>query len=182
MFPNSSSTEVAVSHYSNWSATNWVLAYLLLASTMLLVSLAVIWAIGAEQDGGRFYVASAAVGVLAATIQAVTLWLIARHADQFKWVVALALLVVAVTALAVRQRARSVWSVMHASDYYAPPVPTLLVAVPAGISAVIAVGVLIGDGANRLAASVPMAVGAFVALVVLVVVGGGAYAVAEAQR
>ena len=48
--------------------------------------------------------------------------------------------------------------------YYGLRVPKWVIRVPVLASAVIAVGVVIGDGVTRAAASIPMAVGLFVLL------------------
>lgn len=169
LFPNSSSAEVAVSHYSGWSATEWLLAYSALGMAVLAVAFAVACWIRAdyEEEVGLF-VAAVVTGIVAAVGQAYVLWQVARHIEQFKWVIGLVLVLVGATALAAHSTARAVEARLHGSPYGSWPVSTRwLVIVPAGISGVIAVGVLIGDGVTRAAAAVPMAVGAFVAAVAI---------------
>ncbi|BCN51560.1 hypothetical protein [Prescottella equi] len=159
MFP-SSSADVAVSHFSNWSTVNWVAAFAVLGLAFFAAWFAVGWlvddALGAD---GPLWV-GVVVGIVAVVMQAVTLWLTVRHIEQFKWAVTLALAVVGATALVARSASRA------AARYRASKAPALTVAVPAGISGVIAAGVLIGDGVTRAAAAIPVAVGTFVLLIV----------------
>lgn len=167
MFPNSS-TDVAVSHYSNWSLVNWLAAYAVLGLAVAVAALAVAWWITAEHsDGMQLYAGSGLAGLTATTTQAITLWLVARHIEKFSWVVVLALAFVGAVAVAAYAAARLAVGAAHGTGYYAPPAPKLTLAVPVGISGVISVGVIIGDGVTRVAASIPMAVGAFVAVVVV---------------
>ncbi|BCN46652.1 hypothetical protein RE943_48280 (plasmid) [Prescottella equi] len=163
MFP-SSSADVAVSHFSNWSTINWVAAFTVLG----LAFLAAWFAVGSIVDDalgadGPLWVGVLA-GIVAVVMQAVTLWLTVRHIEQFKWAVTLALAVVGATALVARNASRAAASARR--GYRASEAPALTVAVPAGISGVIAAGVLIGDGVTRAAAAIPVAVGTFVLLIV----------------
>jgi len=159
MFP-SSSADVAVSHFSNWSTANWVAAFAVLGLALFAAWFAVGWlvddALGAD---GPLWV-GVVVGVVAVVMQAVTLWLTVRHIEQFKWAVTLALAVVGATALVARNASRAAASTRR--GYRGAEAPPLTVAVPAGISGAIAVGVLIGDGVTRAAAAIPMAVGTLV--------------------
>ncbi|MBB1058846.1 hypothetical protein [Dietzia cinnamea] len=56
---------------------------------------------------------------------------------------------------------------MYRDSYYSPNVEVPMVAIPAGVSGVVALGVIIGDGATRAAASIPTTVVGVVGLVIL---------------
>lgn len=161
---SSSSADVAVSHFSNWSTVNWVAAFAVLGLALFAAWFAVGWIVddGLGSDGLLWV--GVVVGLVAVVMQVVTLWLTVRHIEQFKWSVTLALAVVGATALAARNASMAAASIYR--GYRVAEAPALTVAVPAGISGVIAVGVLIGDGVTRAAAAIPVAVGTFVALFV----------------
>ncbi len=100
------------------------------------------------------------------------MWQVARHIEQFRWVVALAVLVVGAVALVAHRAARTALVDVYRDSYYSPPsVEVPMVAIPAGVSGVVALGVIIGDGigdgTTRAAASIPTTVGGFVALVII---------------
>ncbi|MET4614151.1 lipopolysaccharide export LptBFGC system permease protein LptF [Rhodococcus sp. PvR044] len=176
-YADTSLQEVAVSHYSGWSTTDWLLAYSTLGAAVLAVAVAVACWVSAdyEEEGGLF-VAAVVAGIVATVGQAYALWQIARHIESFLWILVLAPVLVAATALAAHRTARAVEARLHGSPYGSSLVSKWLVIVPAGISGVIAVGVFIGDGVTRAAAAVPMAVGAFLTVVavgVLMVITSG---------
>lgn len=115
MFP-SSSADVAVSHFSNWSVANWILGYALLGIAVLLAGFAVsLWTSAKYTAPVGVYGWSVAAGVLAVVVEAVTLWQVARHIEQFRWVIALAVLVVAAVALVTHRPPARPWSMYTAS-------------------------------------------------------------------
>ena len=167
MFP-SSSADVAVSHFSNWSAANWIIGYALLGIAVLLAGFAVSLRTSAKYTAPvGVYGWSVAAGVLAVVVQAVTLWQVARHIEQFRWMIVLTVLVVAAVALVTYRAARTALVDVYRDSYYSPSVEVPMVAIPTGVSGVVALGVIIGDGATRAAASFPTTVGGFIVLVIL---------------
>lgn len=174
MFPRSSA-DVAVSHYSNWSTINWVAAFVVLGLVVLAVAVAVYQWIDTDSGGGITGVnpTSVVAGLGATVALAITLPLVARHIEQFKWVFLLALVVVGAVALAAYRAARRALSEV---SYYSQPVPKWTVVVPAAVAGVIAAVVVVVDGFTRAAASVPMTLEQFLAVVVV----GGVAAVAYA--
>lgn len=168
----SSSVEVAVSHYTSWSAGNWFLGYAVIGVAVVLAAVAVgLWIVGkSNEDDLRVLAVAAVFGVVSAMSGAIAFWKVARHIEQFKWVFLLGLVIVGGVTLACRWAARSDRVNTFLPSYYVRR-SALTYAIPAGVSGVIVLGVCIGDGANRLAASVPMAVGTFVGLMAAGVLG-----------
>ncbi|QHE73553.1 hypothetical protein [Rhodococcus sp. WAY2] len=162
LFPYSNS-DVAVSHYSDWSFSHWLFAGAVLLASVLLTVIAVgLWTAAIPEDNIVLYAGSAGVGTLAVVLQATSLWQIARHIELYRVVVFLALAVVVAVVVSVRSTVRNEPS--GTRGYYGLRVPKWVIRVPVLASAVIAVGVVIGDGVTRAAASIPMAVGLFVLL------------------
>ncbi len=181
-YPSSSSVEVAVSHYTSWSAANWFLGYALIGVDVVLAVIAVVfWIAGKSNDDELSVLGVAAVlGLISAVIGAIAFWQVARHIEHFKWVFLLGLVIVGSVTLACRWAARSDLADAFEPSYYMRR-SALTYAIPAGISGVIVLGVCFGDGANRLAASVPMAVGTFIGLVAAGALGLVVYAVSSSS-
>lgn len=181
-YPPSSSVEVAVSHYTSWSAAHWFFGYALIGVAVVLAVVAVVvWIVGKSNDDELGVLCVAAIfGVVSAVIGAVAFWHVARHIEQFKWVFLLGLVIVGSVTVACRWAARSGLADSFVPSYYVRR-SALTYAIPAGVSGVIVLGVCLGDGATRLAASVPMAVGTFVGLVAAGVLGLVVYAASSSS-
>lgn len=172
----SSSSGAAISHYSDWSAINWAIGYLLLGIAAGLATFAVsMWIVAARDSAEGLSAWAFALGSIAGGIQVYALWALVRHIEQVGWAIALALLVVGVVAVLTYQTARA--ELAGQSDtYYTPPIPARAWGVPTGVCAVLAIGVLVVDGIHRAAAALSMGVGLFV----LVSLGFGVWAVLSA--
>ncbi|MDJ0420134.1 hypothetical protein ACVH9Z_26980 [Rhodococcus opacus] len=102
LFPYSNS-DVAVSHYSDWSFSHWLFAGAVLLASVLLTVIAVgLWTAAIPEDNIVLYAGSAGVGTLAVVLQAISLWQIARHIELYRVVVFLALAVVVAVVVSVR--------------------------------------------------------------------------------
>lgn len=167
-YPSSSSGEVAVSHYTSWSAANWFLGYALIGVAVVLAAIAVVLWIAGKSNGDDLGVlgTAALLGVISAVIGAGAFWQVARHIEQVEWVFLLGLAIVGSVTLACYRAARSELAGAFEPSYYVRR-SALTYAIPFGVSGVIVLGVCLGDGANRLAASVSLAVGTFLGLVVV---------------
>ncbi len=171
----SSSSGAAVSHYSDWLAINWAVGYLLLGIAAGVATFAVsMWIVAARDSAGGLSAWAFALGSVAGGIQLYALWALVRHIEQVRWAIALALLVVVVIAALTYQTARA--DLAEGDTHYAPPIPARAWGVPTGVSAVLAIGVLVVDSVHRAAAVLSMGVGLFV----LVILGFGVWAVLSA--
>ncbi|MEE2061563.1 hypothetical protein [Rhodococcus artemisiae] len=160
----SSSSGAAVSHYSDWSAINWAIGYFWLGVAAVLATYAVsMWIFAARDSAGGLSTWAFALGSVAAGIQAYALWAVVRHIEQFRWAIALALLVVGVVAWLTYQTARAERDGQD-DNYYTPPVPARSWGVPTGVSAVLAFGVLVVDGVHRAPAALLIGAGLFVVI------------------
>ncbi|TCN53455.1 hypothetical protein EV641_10699 [Rhodococcus sp. SMB37] len=172
----SSSSGAAVSHYSDWSAINWAVGYLLLGIAAGVATFAVsMWIVAARDSAGGMSAWAFALGIVAGGIQVHALWALVRHIEQLGWAIALALLVVVVIATLTYQTVRADLTGQDAT-YYTPPVPARAWGIPTGVSAVLAIGVLVVDGIHRAAAALSMGVGLFI----LVVLSFGVWAILSA--
>ena len=178
MFPSSSSAGVAVHHYSSWSAINWFVGYGMIFFAVLLAAVAaMLWNVAKSSDDDLGVVGFAlAASALSAIVGSVAFWQVARHIESYKWVIALGLVIVATTTVLCHEAASGQLAEAAGAGRYYARRPALTYLVPAGVSAALVIGVIIGDAANRLAASIPMAVGTFVAFVLLGGIGLAAYA------
>ncbi|NHU47769.1 MULTISPECIES: hypothetical protein [Rhodococcus] len=71
LFPYSNS-DVAVSHYSDWSFSHWLFAGAVLLVSVLLTVIAVgLWTAAIPEDNIALYAGSAGVGALAVVMQAI---------------------------------------------------------------------------------------------------------------
>ena len=181
-YPSSSSAQVAGNHYTSWSAANWFLGYALIGVAVVLAAIAVVlWIAGKSNDDDLGVLGTAALlGVISAIIGAIAFWQVARHIEQIEWVSLLGLAMIGSVTLACYRAARSDLADAFEPSYYVRR-SALTYAIPFGVSGVIVLGVCIGDGANRLAASVPMAVGTFVGLVAAGALGLVAYAASSSN-
>lgn len=159
-----SSDHVAVNHLTGWTTGDWLMALAVVALMAVMVGSLVVAALNAaadDDDGVGWWALGILTLVVGLGVQGWFVWMIVRHSSEFRLTMLTALGAAGLTAL-VAYRTRSVldakqrWQTMPG---WVPAVP----AIGAGVVAVIAI---VGDALTRAAASIPMAVGTLVGLVI----------------
>ncbi|WP_336882773.1 hypothetical protein [Rhodococcus globerulus] len=139
---------VVVSHYVGWSVADWLLAVAVLAISVALAAAAArLRAASLMNDDSKREAAAVGLGMVAAVLQALSLWLIVRHLELYRVAIFLAVAVVAAVA-------SGVYVAVTSELEQGPPSHRVLVSkwvvrVPIVVSSGIAAVILIVDGYSR---------------------------------
>lgn len=155
---------VVVSHYVGWSVADWLLAVaVLVISVALAAAAARLRAASLMKGDSKREAVAVGLGMVAAVLQALSLWLVVRHLAMYWVAIFLAVAVVAAVASCVYVAVTSELEQGPASHRVL--VSKWVVRVPIVVSSGIAAVILIVDGYNRAPiATIVISLGVLVAL------------------
>ncbi|MGW4340074.1 hypothetical protein ACWEK5_45970 [Rhodococcus koreensis] len=167
--------EVAMNHFSDWSHWSWILwsVLLVLAGALAVAAVIGVIVLGELRDDRlqmQLFGITALLGLVSFFGLTVVLINITRHLPAGKWSVLVVLVAVGVVASVQAVVVRAA-----VTEYFVDSVHPWVWRSAALIVAAIGVVAIVNDGLNRVAASIPTSVTFVVQVVVVGVVGVGAY-------